>query len=325
MKKLFKMCLVGMLAISLCACSSEDSGLLQVGVIQYAEHSALDATYEGFVAGLNDNGYVDGETIEIDFQNAQGEQANCESIADKFVNNQSDLIFAIATLSAQAAAVKTSDIPIVISAVTDPASSGLVVSNEEPGGNVTGSSDLTPVAEQLELLVELLPDTQTVAVMYTSSEDNSIFQAQLAMDKLDEMGLDYVVATVSDSSTIQQVTESLIGKVDAIYIPTDNLLAEYMTTVAMVANENGLPVITGESGMVEAGGLATYGLDYYEIGYLAGVQAAAILNGDSVPAEMPIEYLSRENCELTINTAVAAQLGIEISDELLAEAILVGE
>jgi putative ABC transport system substrate-binding protein len=293
--------------------------------MQYAEHPALDKAYEGFVAALKEAGYKDGDNITIDYQNAQGDTANCETIASKLVNDKNDLIYTIATPSAQAVANKTTDIPVVISAVTDPASSGLVDSNEKPGGNVTGTSDLTPINQQIDLLTQLLPDTKKVAVMYCSAEDNSIYQANLAKDKLKEVGLEYVEATVTDSSTIQQVAESLVGKVDAIYIPTDNLLAEYMSSVTMVANENNLPTIVGEAGMVNNGGLATYGIDYYNLGYLAGQQAVKVLKDKANPADMPIEYLSIEECELVINSDVAKQLNITIPTELLDTAKMVGE
>lgn len=213
----------------------------------------------------------------------------------------------------------------MISAVTDPANSGLVSSNEEPGGNVTGTSDLTPVEEQIDLLTQLLPEAKTVAIMYTNAEDNSRFQADLAKEAIEAAGLEYTEAKVSDLSQIQQVTQSLVGKVDAIYIPTDNMMAEGMSTISMVASENDLPCIVGESGMVTNGGLATYGIDYYNLGYLSGVQAAKILRGDAKPADMPIEYLAAEDCELTINKKVADELGITIPQELLDKATIIEE
>lgn len=330
MKKVYKL----LLALSMCTvivgCSDGDDTAdgektLKVGVIQYAEHPALDQAYEGFIDGLKDEGYVDGENISIDFKNAQGDASTPETIANKLVNDGNDLIYAIATPAAQAVAQKTSDIPIVISAVTDPENSGLVTSNDKPGGNVTGTSDLTPVEEQIDLLTQLLPDAKTVAVMYTNAEDNSRFQADLAKKAIEAAGLEYTEAKVSDLSQIQQVTQSLVGKVDAIYIPTDNMMAEGMSTVAMVASENDLPCIVGESGMVTNGGLATYGIDYYNLGYLSGVQAAKILRGDAKPADMPIEYLAAEDCELTINKKVADELGITIPKELLDKATIIEE
>lgn len=321
MKKLLTMMVVSVMALSLVACGS-DADKTKVGIIQLAEHPALDATYEGFLKALEDEGFGE-DVISIDYKNASGDQANCETIADKLVSDGNDLIFAIATPAAQAAAQKTADIPIVLSAVTDPASSGLVKDNEKPGTNVTGTSDLTPISEQIDLLTQLMPEAKNIAIMYCNAEDNSVFQANLAKEAAEAAGLEYIEATVTDSNQIQQVTESLIGKVDAIYIPTDNLLAEGMASVAAVANENNLPCIVGESGMVSNGGLATYGIDYYNLGYMAGKQAAKILKGDAKPEDMAIEYLPAEECELTINTTVAKQLGITIPEELLEKATVV--
>ncbi len=293
---------------------SKDDGKLKIGVLQLIEHVALDQAYEGFVAGLAEAGYVDGENITIDYQNAQGEQANCVTIAQKFVNDDVDLILAIATPAAQAVANLTDSIPILVTAVTDPESAKLVESNEMPGRNVSGTSDLTPVAAQMELLVDLVPNAKTVGLLYTSSEQNSIFQIELAKKALDELGLDYIDATVSNSNEIQQVTQSLVGKVDAIYSPTDNLIAAGMATVGMVAMEAKIPVICGEEGMTMTGGLATYGINYYNLGMQTGAQAVRILKDGANPAEMPIEYLS--SGELVINEAFADAIGITIPSDL---------
>ncbi|MFV0393955.1 MAG: ABC transporter substrate binding protein [Coprobacillaceae bacterium] len=329
MKRLVGIFTTLVLTLGLVGCGSDDgssdSSVTEIGVIQLAEHPALDKAYEGFVAGLEAEGLKEGTDFTIDFKIAQGDRSNCQTIADKFVNNDVDLIYAIATAAAQAAATKTSDIPIVISSVTDPASSKLVENNDKPGTNVTGASDLTPIKEQIDLLKQLLPDTKKVAVMYCGSEDNSIFQADIAKEEIEAAGMEYLDKPVSDSSTIRQAAEPLVGKVDAIYIPTDNLLAEYMTTVSSVANENNLPCIVGEEGMVSNGGLATYGIDYYNLGLLAGKQAAQIIKGEKEPANMPIEYLSAEECTLAINKDVADKLGITIPQEILDKATIVGE
>lgn len=322
MKKLLKASLTVMMALTLSACGGSKD--VNIGIVQYAEHPALDNAKKGFLKALEDNGYGE-DNVAFDDQNAQGDGSNCTTIADKFVNDNVDLIFAIATPTAQAAANKTTEIPIVLSAVTDPASAKLVKTNEKPGGNVTGTSDLTPVADQFDLLQQLLPDAKTIGIMYCNAEDNSIFQADIAKEECAKRNLTVVDKSVTDSNQIQQVTESLIGKVDAIYIPTDNLLAEGMATVAQVANENNLPCIVGESGMVENGGLATYGIDYYNLGYRAGLQAIKILKGEAKPADMAIEYLPAEECELTINEKVAKKLNITIPDDLKSKAKMVNK
>lgn len=317
MKKFVTMLLTLCMATILVGCDS-DSKDVKVGVIQYAEHPALDQAYKGFKAELKKAGYDTSKVIN--FKNAQGDQSNCDTIASTFVNDNDDLVYAIATPAAQAIANKTKDIPVVVSAVTDPKDAGLVKSNKKPGTNVTGASDLTPVNNQLKLLKQLLPNAKTVGIMYCNAESNSIVQAKLAKAECDKLGLKYVEATVTDSNQIQQVTESLIGKVDAIYIPTDNLLAEGMATVAQVANENNMPCIVGEAGMVENGGLATYGIDYYALGKMAGKMAVKILQGKAEPKDMAIQYLPSKDCQLTINKTVAAKFGITIPKDLDAKA-----
>lgn len=281
----------------------------KVGVLQLVEHGALDQTNKGFVAALDESGIA----YTIDQQNAQNDQSACQTIASKLVNDGDDLIFAIATPAAQAVAGATSDIPVVGSAITDYAESGLVDSNEEPGGNVTGSSDLTPVADQIELLRQLLPEAKSVGILYCSAESNSTVQVELAEEVLEDAGIAHERYAVSSSNEIQQMVESMVGKVDAIYAPTDNTIAAGMATVSMVANENKLPVIVGCDTMVEDGGLASYSISYYDLGYKAGEMAVKILTEDANPADMPIEYLSSDECQLIVNQATADALGVDIS------------
>lgn len=294
--------------------ANAEEKVYKIGICQLSEHVALDAAYEGFVDGLEEAGYVDGENIEIDYQNAQGDQSNCPTIASKLVNDQSDLILAIATSAAQACANATEEIPILVTAVTDPAASGLVEDNTAPGSNISGTSDLTPVKEQLDLMMQLLPDTEKIAILYCSSESNSEIQAELAMEAAEELGIETIEATVSNSNEIQQVVQNLIGKADAIYAPTDNIIAAGMQTVSLVANPAGLPIICGEEGMVKNGGLATNGINYYNLGKQTAAMAVKILEGEAEPATMPIEYL--EDVETVINAATAEELGIEIPEDL---------
>lgn len=290
--------------------AEEASGkVYKIGVIQYVQHDALDQSNDGFFAALDDLGVQ----YEVDPHNAAGEASSCQTISQTLVNNGNDLIFAIATPAAQAVAGATTDIPIVLTAVTDPAESGLVESNDAPGGNVTGTSDLTPVKEQIQLLKDILPDAAKVGLLYCSAESNSEIQAAMAEEACKELGMEAIPFTVSSSNEIQQVVESAVGKVDALYAPTDNVIAAGMATVGMIANDNGLPVIAGEGGMVNEGGLATYGIDYFQLGYMAGEMAAEILLNGANPAEMPIGYLPAEKCELTVNDETAAALGLDLS------------
>lgn len=281
----------------------------KIGVLQLVQHPALDASNKGFFAALDEAGIK----YEADQQNASGEQANCLTIAEKLVNDGNDLILAIATPAAQAVAGVTEDIPILLTAVTDPAESGLVNDNTNPGVNVSGTSDLTPVKEQIELLHDLLPEAKNIGVLYCSAESNSEIQVSMAKEACDALELTYEEYTVPSSNEIQTVVESMVGKVDAIYTPTDNTIAAGMATVAMVANDNNIPVICGEAGMVESGGLVTYGIDYYQLGYLAGEQAIAILTEGADVSTMPIGYLPAERCELTVNKTTADTLNIDIS------------
>ncbi|MBM6687905.1 ABC transporter substrate-binding protein [Collinsella tanakaei] len=326
LKTLASAVVAGTLALTLAACGGNgattettDEGssaaeaatgsTYKIGVLQLTEHAALDASNEGFVAALDDAG-ID---YEIDQQNAQNDQSACQTIASKLVNDGDDLILTIGTPAAQAVASATSDIPIIGTAITDFAESGLVADNEAPGGNVTGSSDLTPVADQIDLLQQLVPDAKTVGLLYCTAESNSEVQIAMAEEALDEAGIAHERYTVSSSNEIQQVVESMVGKVDAVYTPTDNTIAAGMATVSMVANENGLPVIVGCDTMVEDGGLASYSINYYDLGYKAGEMAVEILTEGADPAEMPIEYLAAEDCQLIANQATADEVGIDIS------------
>ena len=288
--------------------------VIKIGAIQLVEHPALDASYKGFVDGLKAAGYEDGKNIKLMYENAQGEQSNCVTIADKFISQRCDIIFAIATPAAQAVANKTETTPILVTAVTDPKTAGLVESNEKPGTNVTGTSDLTPCAAQIQLLKKLLPNTKKVAMLYCSSEENSRFQINLAKAECDRQGLTYVDATVSNTNEVQQVVQSLVGKVDAIYTPTDNMIASTMATVSLVTTPAEIPVITGEDGMVQGGGLATYGINYYELGKQTAKMAVEVINGKK-PRDMPIQYLDK--CDFTYNKETAAALGITIPADLL--------
>ena len=322
MKKIIAVLMCIVMVFGLCACSGGEDEVLKIGVIQLVKHDALDKTYEGFVDGLEDLGYVDGKNIEIEYQVASGEQANCLSIAEAMVNDGKDLIFCIATPAAQAAASKTDEIPILVSAVTDPAGSGLVASNEEPGCNVSGTSDLTPVADQIKMLKEIFPDADKIAVLYASNESNSKIQLDLAKAAAKDLGIEVIEASVSNSNEIQQVVASLEGKVDAIYAPTDNIIAAGMSTVSSVATAAGIPVVCGEAGMVEAGGLVTYALDYYDLGVATAKQAIRVLVDGEDISKMPIEYLSGDTLKYAVNKAIADKLGVTIPEAIMNAATI---
>lgn len=300
-----------------------DGENLKIGIMQFGEFTALQNATKGFIDGLADAGYVDGENITIHQLSAAAEAANCPSIADTLVNEKSDLILAVATPCASAIKEKTADIPVLFTAVTDPAGSGLVASNDAPGANLTGTSDMNPVSQQIALGKQLIPDAKKVAIMYCSSESNSKIQSDLAEAAIKEQGMESVVKTVSAIDEAKSAIESLKGQVDFIYIPTDNTLADGMTTVSAAANECGIPTIVGESGMVGNGAFATYGINYYELGKTTAAMAVKILKGEAEPASMPIEYQTDESVlEVAINTETADKLGITIPDEVKSTATL---
>lgn len=294
--------------------NKENTDKITVGIIQYAEHIALDSAREGFIDSLKDNGYIEGENIIYDLQNAQGDQSNLSTISDRFIGNKVDMVLAIATPAAQAIAGKTTEIPILATAITDFEDARLVDSNEAPGKNVTGTSDMNPIKEQIDLLVKLVPDAKTVGVIYTSSEPNSVVQAKVAKEAIENLGLTYTEVTVTNTNDVQQATQSLVDQCDAIYIPTDNILASAMPTVYGVTAETKTAVICGETGMVSNGGLATLGINYYDLGYQTGEMAVRVLKGESQPAEMPIQ--TPAEYDFAINGTIAEEFGIAIPADL---------
>ena len=291
---------------------------VNVGIVQLVEHEALDAANKGFVEGLASKGYKEGQNITFDKQNAQADQSNLQNIAHRFVNNKVDLICAIATPAAQTVANVTSDIPIVATAVTDYKMAKLVKDNDKPGTNVTGTTDMNPVADQLDLLVKLVPNAKTIGAIYFSSEVNSQLQVEILKKAAAAKGITVKEATVSTVNDIQQAAHSLVGSVQAIYVPTDNVLASAMPTLISVTDEAKLPVICGEGGLVRAGGLATLGVDYYKLGFQTGEMAADILSGKAKPAEMAIQ--AQKDFKPVINMKSAAKIGLTVPEELLKDA-----
>lgn len=281
----------------------------KIGVLQLTEHPALDAANKGFVAAVEEAGIG----AAISQQNAQNDQSACQTIASKLVNEGCDLILAIGTPAAQAVAGATADIPVIGTAITDFAASGLVRDNDAPGGNVTGTSDMNPVADQIELLGRLAPDAKKVGLLYCTAESNSKLQIDLAAAELVKLGMKGVEFTASSSNEVQQVAESMVGKVDAIYTPTDNTIASAMATIATIANEAGVPTVCGEVAHVEAGGLASLSINYEELGRRAGEMAVRILTEGADPAGMPIESMGAAECDLVYNGQTAEVLGVDVA------------
>ncbi len=312
--KIISLTILCAMLVTMIGCTNTDDGKISIGIVQYMDHVALDSAREGFIQALKDNGYTDGDNIDIDYQNSQGDQSNLGSISDRFISNNVDLVLAIATPAAQSIAGKTTDIPIIATAVTDYVSARLVDSNQMPGGNVSGTTDMNPIKEQIDLLVKLAPDAKTIGVLYTSSEDNSVIQAKIAQEAIEKLGLKYTEVTVSNTNDVQMATQSIVDKCDAIYIPTDNVFASAMPVVYEATKKTKTPVVCGESGMVRKGGLATLGINYRELGYQTGLMAVKILKGEAEPQSMPIESSSK--FDFAINGTIAEEFGIEIPEDL---------
>ncbi|MCL1882744.1 MAG: ABC transporter substrate-binding protein [Defluviitaleaceae bacterium] len=308
MKKMkYVLVLAIVLMMGLVSCGN-DSDVFQIGIIQISEHPALEATREGFKAAFEHYG------IEADFdeQNALGNREILPSIADRFVSNDVDLILAIATPSVQAVFAATDTIPIVGSAITTYIGAGVIESNEAPGTNVTGASDMNPIQAQIDMMLEFVPSMQTIGIAYASSETNSVYQAGIAADYAESLGLNVVRSTVTAVAEVQQNMLSLAGRVDAIWIPTDNTHADAMPIVGQVATETGVPVFPGEEQMVMGGGLATISIDYFQLGFQSGRMAREILIYGGNPATMPIVFGMDLELQYFINGFMAQELGIDI-------------
>lgn len=293
--------------------------MVNIGVIQYMQHGSLDENYEGFVDGLAEAGYVEGENLTINYQNASGEVSNCQQICSLFENSDTDLVFAIATPAAQSAVnvFQESDVPVLFSSVTDAVGAGLVDSNEAPGKNVTGTLDMPVIADQIAVIKDVLPDAAKLAILYTSSEANSEIQAEEAKAAAEDLGMEVVVQTSSSSNDIPQVISSVVGSVDAIYIPSDNAFASAMATVNSTAVENQIPVFCAVEAMIAEGGIATTAIDYYELGKQTAAMAVRVLNGEKA-SDIAVE--TQKECALVINETFAASVGVEIPAEIVEKA-----
>ena len=295
--------------------SAEDAaGKYTVGIVQQLEHPALDAATLGFQEKLTE--LLDGNVV-FDYQNAQGEQTNCTTIATKFVSDGVDLIMANATTALQSAAAATADIPIVGTSVTDYVTAGVVDSNEAPGRNVTGASDLAPIDEQIAMLMELVPDVQKVGIVYCSAEPNSIYQSELAQKELDAANVAWAEHTAADSNEVQSVVTKAVSECDVLYVPTDNTMANNTEIIKNVAVPAGVPVIAGEEGICSGCGVATLSISYYDLGAKAAEMAYEILVNGANPAEMPVEYVS-EGITEKYNAEIAETLNIAIPEDMVA-------
>lgn len=277
-----------------------------IGVTQFVEHPSLDAAYKGFQTAMEEAGLE----VTYDFQSAQADQNNTLPIAQNFVSDGVDLIFANATPSAQAALQATKDIPIVFTSVTDAVGSGLVEGMDQPGENITGVMDLHPDAiANTVAFIDRYFEGATVGVIYNAGEQNSVKQIEEVTSAIEGTSLGLEERTVSTSAEVQQSATTLVGEVDVIYIVTDNTVVSALESVVGVANEHDIPLMVGEPDSLERGGFATYGIDYNTIGHRAGEMAVDILTGEATTADIPVEY--PEEMQLFINKDAAEEQGIE--------------
>lgn len=330
MKKFMSVMMAGMMMATIAGCSNgteqksgsaDSAGKLQIGVVQIMEHTSLDTIRESFLAEMESLGYGE-DKVEFDIQNAQGEQTNLSSICKKFVGDNVDMIVAIATPTAQAAAASTSDIPIVFSAVTDPVEAKLVADPEHPDKNLTGTSDAIPVDEVMQLCQKLTPDVKKIGFMYTTSEINSQVTAEKAIQEAEKMGYETQLMTISEVSELQQAAQSLAQNVDAIYVPIDNTIAQAMKVLAQVGLDYKIPIYTGADSMVQDGGFATVGIEYDKLGQQTAKMAKSILEGTPV-SEVPVETL--DEFGTFINESTAEAIGVEIPAEIADNATLMDE
>ena len=314
-KLLAPLLVVGILLISLISLhqlkADKKKDVFRIGISQFITHQSLDATREGFVDELAKQGYVEGENIEIDLQNAQGEQRNLKIISQQLAES-SDVVLAIATPSAQSLANTTQTTPVIFSAVTDPVSAKLVESREHPGGNVTGTSDQSSdaISTQINLIKKVLPKAKTIGILYTQSEPNSVVQKDEAKRLLEEKGFTVVEKTILDSNNVKAAAESLMAEVDMVFVPTDNIISSTMETVKQVSIKHKVPVFGGSTEMIAVGGLYNYGTNYEELGRQTARMLIRVLKGEK-PENIAVEL--PEKLELHTNKEMADALGIDIS------------
>lgn len=305
MKKLLAGVLMVMVMVTGCGKTASNDKVINIGISQIVEYVALDQSREGFIKALEDNGYKNGENLNINYQNAQGDIAMAQTIGEKFASEKKDLIFAIATGSAQGAYNATKDIPIIITAVTDPVEAGIAKSLNKPDTNVSGTSDYLPVEKQLQLIEKLVPNAKKIGIIYNTSEINS--EVQINELKKAANGYEIITTGVSNTNEVDNAIKSLVSKIDVLYVPTDQLVVSSMPIITKNALEAQVPVIAAEKGSVEAGALATVGINYYNLGYEAGKMAVEVLKGKDI-SEIPIKISDETN--IYINEDTLNKLGI---------------
>jgi len=301
------------------ASAKPDSGKkYKIGISQIVEHPSLDATRQGFLAALKDAGLVEKENLEVDVQIAQGDMNTNTTIAQKFAGDKKDLVLGIATPSAQALAQTVKEAPVLFTAVTDPLGAKLVASLEKPGGNITGVMDTHPdeITKLMDFIATQYPNVKTVGAVANEGEQNSQIAVKRAEEALAKHGIKLVRAAAANSSEVKQAAESLVGKVDAIYVNKDNTVVAAFESVVQVADKNKIPLFAGDIDSVKRGAFATFGYEYYDIGYTTGKMAAEILKNGKKPADIPVAF--PEKLDLYLSLKAAKNQGLEVTDAVKA-------
>lgn len=294
----------------------------RVGVLTLMHHPALDQIYKGFTDELAREGYHNGQNIQIEYQNANGDQSNLKTMASKLVNDNCSVIYSITTPAAQAVANSTTKTPIVLGAVTDPQGAGLVKNNRHPGGNISGVSDQAPIKEQLNLVKEFMPHLKTLGVIYTSSDASAVAGYHQIKQECQQMGIRLKAYSIANSNDLNQVSEQILQEVDAVVVPTDNTIAGAMQTLVKNANAANKPVFPAAASMVKQGGLATYSVNQYQLGVRSAKMTVAILKGKK-PANLPIEFV--RHGDPVLNLKQARRLHIQLPKQFEHEAKTKGE
>ena len=323
LKKGIALALTAAALLAFTGCGSNgttSNGEYKVGVVQLVEHPALDAANKGFVDALKEKGLA--EKIAFDQQNAQADQSNLNSIAQRFVSDRKNLILAIATPAAQSMANATHDIPILGTAITDYEAAKLVKSNQKPSGNVSGTSDMNPVEQQVDLILQVIPNAKTIGTIYSSSEVNSQIQVEKMKAYAATKGIKVEEVTVSNVNDIQQAAQNLVSQhVDAVYVPTDNVVASAMSNLVAITDPAKIPVFGGEDNHVKGGALMSLSVDYYKLGYQTGLMAAKILTGEAKVEDMPIEM--QKEFKLVVGKEKLEKLGITLPEDLMNKATMI--
>ncbi|WP_033151892.1 ABC transporter substrate binding protein [Streptococcus equinus] len=312
-----KKCLAALMAVMLAAltlggCSSSKNAnkdVVHIGILQYVEHPSLSAARKGFVAELKKEGYVDGKNLKLDYENAQGDQSNLQTISTNLLSNN-DLALGIATPAAQTLSNLSTDVPVLFTAVTDPVSAKLVKTMENPEGIATGTSDMSPISKQVELLQKVMPNVKKVGIMYTTNERNSEVQVEEAQKEFAKAGIDVLTKGISSTNDVQDTAKSLMSQTQVLFIPTDNMIVSAISLITELSKEMKVPVVGGSADIVEQGVLFTYGANYEALGRQTAKLAVRIIKGEDV-SKVSAEYPKTLN--VVANDDMAKTLGIDLT------------